>query len=140
MSFHSCSDPRQRELPDIDLPQVRRTSTRFIVDRNESGSDNEFLNGKLVSLINVKNRLNITLSIIRNMYNNFLWFMSFTIVQNMLVNLFFSSFLDEEHPELPDIDIPSLLRPRRNFNRNDSGSDTETVIGKDVTDIYQPNF
>lgn len=140
MSFHSCSDPRQRELPDIDLPQVRRTSTRFIVDRNESGSDNEFLNGKLVSLINVKNRLNITLSIIRNMYNNFLLFMSFTIVQNMLVNLFFSSFLDEEHPELPDIDIPSLLRPRRNFNRNDSGSDTETVIGKDVTDIYQPNF
>jgi hypothetical protein len=140
MSFHSCSDPRQRELPDIDLPQVRRTSTRFIVDRNESGSDNEFLNGKLVSLINVKNRLNITLSIIRNMYNNFLWFMSFTIVQNMLVNLFFSSFLDEEHPELPDIDIPSLLRPRRNFNRNESGSDTETVIGKDVTDIYQPNF
>jgi hypothetical protein len=140
MSFHSCSDPRQRELPDIDLPQVRRTSTRFIVDRNESGSDNEFLNGKLVSLINVKNRLNITVSIIRNMYNNFLWFMSFTIVQNMLVNLFFSSFLDEEHPELPDIDIPSLLRPRRNFNRNESGSDTETVIGKDVTDIYQPNF
>jgi hypothetical protein len=140
MSFHSCSDPRQRELPDIDLPQVRRTSTRFIVDRNESGSDNEFLNGKLVSLINVKNRLNITLSIIRNMYNNLLWFMSFTIVQNMLVNLFFSSFLDEEHPELPDIDIPSLLRPRRNFNRNKSGSDTETVIGKDVTDIYQPNF
>jgi hypothetical protein len=140
MSFHSCSDPRQRELPDIDLPQVRRTSTRFIVDRNESGSDNEFLNGKLVSLINVKNRLNITLSIIRNMYNNFLWFMSFTIVQNMLVNLFFSSFLDEEHPELPDIDIPSLLRPRRNFNRNESGSNTETVIGKDVTDIYQPNF
>jgi hypothetical protein len=140
MSFHSCSDPRQRELPDIDLPQVRRTSTRFIVDRNESGSDNEFLNGKLVSLINVKNRLNITLSIIRNMYNNFLWFMSFTIVQNMLVNLFFSSFLDEEHPELPDIDIPSLLRPRRNFNRNESGSGTETVIGKDVTDIYQPNF
>ena len=140
MSFHSCSDPRQRELPDIDLPQVRRTSTRFMVDRNESGSDNEFLNGKLVSLINVKNRLNITLSIIRNMYNNFLWFMSFTIVQNMLVNLFFSSFLDEEHPELPDIDIPSRLRPRRNFNRNDSGSDTETVIGKDVTDIYQPNF
>jgi hypothetical protein len=139
MSFHSCSDPRQRELPDIDLPQVRRTSTRFIVDRNESGSDNEFLNGKLVSLINVKNRLNITLSIIRNMYNNFLWFMSFTIVQNMLVNLFFSSFLDEEHPELPDIDIPSLLRPRRNFNRNESGIDTETVIGKDVTDIYQPN-
>jgi hypothetical protein len=56
------------------------------------------------------------------------------------VNLFFSSFLDEEHPELPDIDIPSLLRPRRNFNRNESGSDTETVIGKDVTDIYQPNF
>jgi hypothetical protein len=140
MSFHSCSDPRQRELPDIDLPQVRRTSTRFIVDRNESGSDNEFLNGKLVSLINVKNRLNITLSIIRNMYKNFLWFMSFTIVQNMLVNLFFSSFLDEEHPELPDIDIPSLLRPRRNFNRNESGSGTETVIGKDVTDIYQPNF
>ena len=140
MSFHSCSDPRQRELPDIDLPQVRRTSTRFIVDRNESGSDNEFLNGKLVSLINVKNRLNITISIIRNMYKNFLWFMSFTIVQNMLVNLFFSSFLDEEHPELPDIDIPLLLRPRRNFNRNDSGSDTETVIGKDVTDIYQPNF
>jgi hypothetical protein len=140
MSFHSCSDPRQRELPDIDLPQVRRTSTRFIVDRNESGSDNEFLNGKLVSLINVKNRLNITLSIIRNMYNNFLWFMSFTIVQNMLVNLFFSSFLDDEHPELPDIDIPSLLRPRRNFNRNESGSNTETVIGKDVTDIYQPNF
>ena len=140
MSFHSCSDPRQRELPDIDLPQVRRTSTRFIVDRNESGSDNEFLNGKLVSLINVKNRLNITISIIRNMYNNFLWFMSFTIVQNMLVNLFFSSFLDDEHPELPDIDIPSLLRPRRNFNRNESGSGTETVIGKDVTDIYQPNF
>jgi hypothetical protein len=140
MSFHSCSDPRQRELPDIDLPQVRRTSTRFIVDRNESGSDNELLNGKLVSLINVKNRLNITLSIIRNMYNNFLWFMSFTIVQNMLVNLFFSSFLDDEHPELPDIDIPSLLRPRRNFNRNESGSNTETVIGKDVTDIYQPNF
>lgn len=140
MSFHSCSDPRQRELPDIDLPQVRRTSTRFIVDRNESGSDNEFLNGKLVSLINVKNRLNITISIIRNMYKNFLWFMSFTIVQNMLVNLFFSSFLDEEHPELPDIDIPSLLRPRRNFNRNESGSGTETVIGKDVTDIYQPNF
>jgi hypothetical protein len=140
MSFHSCSDPRQRELPDIDLPQVRRTSTRFIVDRNESGSDNEFLNGKLVSLINVKNRLNITISIIRNMYKNFLWFMSFTIVQNMLVNLFFSSFLDEEHPELPDIDIPSLLRPRRNFNRNESGSNTETVIGKDVTDIYQPNF
>ena len=140
MSFHSCSDPRQRELPDIDLPQVRRTSTRFIVDRNESGSDNEFLNGKLVSLINVKNRLNITVSIIRNMYNNFLWFMSFTIVQNMLVNLFFSSFLDDEHPELPDIDIPSLLRPRRNFNRNESGSGTETVIGKDVTDIYQPNF
>ena len=140
MSFHSCSDPRQRELPDIDLPQVRRTSTRFIVDRNESGSDNELLNGKLVSLINVKNRLNITVSIIRNMYNNFLWFMSFTIVQNMLVNLFFSSFLDEEHPELPDIDIPSLLRPRRNFNRNESGSNTETVIGKDVTDIYQPNF
>ena len=69
--------------------------------------------------------------------------MSFTIVQNMLVNLFFSSFLDREigeRPELPDIDIPSLLRPRRNFNRNDSGSDTETVIGKDVTDIYQPNF
>ena len=140
MSFHSCSDPRQRELPDIDLPQVRRTSTRFIVDRNESGSDNEFLNGKLFSLINVKNRLNITVSIIRNMYNNFLWFMSFTIVQNMLVNLFFSSFLDEEHPELPDIDIPSLLRPRQNFNRNESGSGTETVIGKDVTDIYQPNF
>ena len=74
------------------------------------------------------------------MYKNFLLFMSFTIVQNMLVNLFFSSFLDEEHPELPDIDIPSLLRPRRNFNRNKSGSDTETVIGKDVTDIYQPNF
>ena len=77
MSFHSCSDPRQRELPDIDLPQVRRTSTRFIVDRNESGSDNELLNGKLVSLINVKNRLNITLSIIQNMYKNFLWFYEF---------------------------------------------------------------
>ena len=145
MSFNSCSDPRHGELPDIDLPQHHRTSTQFIVDRNESGSDNEFLNGKLVSLIILKNRLNLTLSVIRNMYKNFLRFMSFSFVPNMLVNLFFSSFLDREigehrRPELPDIDIPSLLRPRRNFNRNESGSDTETVIGKDVTDIYQPNF
>jgi hypothetical protein len=65
----------------------------------------------------------------------------------MLVNLFFSSFLDREigerrRPELPDIDIPSQLRPSRNFNqhRNESGSDTETVIGKDVTDICQHNI
>jgi hypothetical protein len=146
MSFNSCSDPRHGELPDIDLPQHHRTSTQFIVDRNESGSDNDFLNGKLVSLIILKNRLNLTLSVIRNMYNNFLRFMTFSFVPNMLVNLFFSSFLDREigerrRPELPDIDIPSLLRPSRNFNqhRTESGSDTETV-GKDVTDMYKHNI